>query len=254
MFSSAELHLSYKVGNAPISLFPYPHFFVQDVFPKDFYDLLQENLPDPAAMLPIEQVRSVTGYKERFVMELGGGQMATLPDAKRQFWNGMDNWLVGGRFGHVLYSRFAPFIEERFKGQPAPQFYDESLLVQDITNYKLGPHTDAPRKVITLLFYLPKDDSQRHLGTSIYVPKDPNFSCRGGPHYSYDQFEKMYSMPFLPNSLFCFLKTYNSFHGVEPVGDPDTRRWLLLYDIYAREATNTAQFAPPSPPGVKFSF
>ncbi len=39
-------------------------------------------------------------------------------------------------------------------------------------------------------------------------------------------------MPFAPNSLFVFLKTDSSFHGVEPVSDPDTRRWLLLYDIF----------------------
>ena len=41
MSSSAELHLSYKVGNAPVSMFPFPHFYVQDVFPQDFYDQLQ---------------------------------------------------------------------------------------------------------------------------------------------------------------------------------------------------------------------
>ena len=88
------------------------------------------------------------------------------------------------------------------------------------------------RKVITLLFYLPKDESQRHLGTSIYLPKDREFRCPGGPHYSREGFERIVTMPFLPNSLFVFLKTNNSFHGVEPVQDPDTRRWLLLYDLY----------------------
>jgi hypothetical protein len=36
----------------------------------------------------------------------------------------------------------------------------------------------------------------------------------------------------LPNSLFAFLKGDNSFHGVEPVTDPDTKRSLLLYNVY----------------------
>jgi hypothetical protein len=35
--------------------------------------------------------------------------------------------------------------------------------------------------------------------------------------------------------MFAFVKTDNSFHGVEPVTDPDTKRWLLLYDVYVRE-------------------
>ena len=40
-------------------------------------------------------------------------------------------------------------------------------------------------------------------------------------------------MPFRPNSMLAFVKSDNTFHGVEPVLDPDTRRWLLLYDIKA---------------------
>lgn len=234
MSSGAELHLSYKVGNAPLSMFPFPHFFLQDVFPKDFYQQIQDNLPDPEVMVPIEEVGRVKGYKERFILDIGGEQLKGLPDSKRRFWEQFQGWLVGGRFGALLFNKFAPFIEERYQGQPKPEFYDESLLVQDITNYQLGPHTDTPRKVITLLFYLPKDESQRHLGTCIYVPKDPNFQCQGGPQHSYDRFELLQAMPFLPNSLFCFLKTHNSFHGVEPVADSNCRRWLLLYDIYAR--------------------
>ena len=253
MSSSAELHLSYKVGNAPMAMFPFPHMFVHDVFPQDFYEQIQQNLPHPEAMLSIEEAGRAIGYKERFVMDFGGKQFQTLPDAKRRFWESFQGWLVDGRFGAVLFNRFAPFIEERYQGQPMPQFYDESLLVQDITNYELGPHTDSPHKVITLLFYLPKNDTQRHMGTCIYVPKEPGFSCPGGPHYPHDKFELLQAMPFVPNSLFCFLKTHNSFHGVEPVADPNCRRWLLLYDIYARDPAKAAQPAA-APPGVKFSF
>ena len=36
MASAAELQLLYKTANAPILPFPFPHFFVQDVFPAGF--------------------------------------------------------------------------------------------------------------------------------------------------------------------------------------------------------------------------
>jgi hypothetical protein len=85
--------------------------------------------------------------------------------------------------------------------------------------------------VITVLFYLPRDRSQAHMGTSIYQPKNPEFVCPGGPHYGYSDFNRVATMPFLPNSMFAFVKGDRSFHGVEPVTDPDVRRWLLLYDI-----------------------
>lgn len=257
MFSDAELQLAYKVGNVPFNMFPYPHFYVPDVFPADFYRQIQQNLPDPEAMRPIEEVRMVKGYKERFVLGLEDAALATLPAGKRAFWEDLRNWLVGANFQTLVLRKFQPFIDQRFAGRTDVQFYDEGLLVQDVTNYKLGPHTDAPRKVVTMLFYLPPDDTQRHLGTSIYLPADGEFTCPGGPHHERDKFVRLHTNPFLPNSLFAFFKTNNSFHGVEPVADPDTRRWLLLYDIYVRDAAAVkpaAAAAPAAQPKVKFSF
>lgn len=234
MSSSAELHLAYKVGNATIRPYPYPHFYLEEAFPPEFYREMQAMLPDPEAMRPIEEVRPVVGYKERFVLNMNDKSLAALPEEKRGFWTQLRSWMVGGRFANVVLKKFEPHLDERFARDPSIEFYDEALLVQDTTNYSLGPHSDATRKVITLLFYLPRDESQRHLGTSMYVPKDPDFRCEGGPHYKHAGFERIWTMPFLPNSLFAFFKTDNSFHGVEPVSDPDTRRWLLLYDIYHR--------------------
>ncbi len=121
---------------------------------------------------------------------------------------------------------------------------EETLLVEDITHYALGPHTDTPAKVITVLFYLPKDESQAHLGTSIYMPKDRAWRCPGGPHHGYAGFDRVATMPFMPNSMFAFVKTDNSFHGVEPVTDPDVRRWLLLYDIKAQKVEAAAPRRP----------
>jgi len=46
MSSGVDLHLLYKVANAPVASYPFPHFFVQDVFPADFYARLQTMLPD----------------------------------------------------------------------------------------------------------------------------------------------------------------------------------------------------------------
>lgn len=255
MFSDAEMQLLYKVGNAPINTFPYPHFYINDIFPADFYREIQNNLPDPEAMIPIEQARNLKGYDERFVLDMTPKSLARLPDQKREFWTELNKMLViKGSVGLSIFNRLLPQIEKRFEGQTGMEFYSEALLVQDITNYKLGPHTDATRKVVTMLFYLPPDESQKHMGTSIYVPKDPEFRCPGGPHYPHDGFKRMHTNPFVPNALFGFLKTDNSFHGVEPVKDPNTRRWLLLYDIFVRETAPKVQKEIKVKPQVNFSF
>ena len=233
MSSSAEFHLTYKIANAPLNAFPFPHLYIRDAFPADYYARIQSMLPDPSRMVTISETGRISPglYKERFVLTFGGEQFAALTEEQRAFWGELHGWLVGGAFRQRVLEGFRPFLAQRFKGQMVA-FYDEALLVQDTTRYSLGPHTDAPRKVITFLFYLPKDESQCHLGTSLYLPKDRGFRCPGGPHYPHAQFDRVWTMPFLPNSLFIFVKTDASFHGVEPVMDPDTRRWLLLYDIF----------------------
>jgi len=279
MFSNAELHAAYQIANAPVRSFPYPHCFVPNVFPADFYAELQRNLPDSAAMVPIEEARQVKGYKERFVLELHKPEhIAALPESKQQFWRNVAEWMTGngsdrlGRFGQFMMNKFQPFVQNRLKNLNGIKFYDEAVLVEDVTNYKIGPHSDSPVKVITLLFYLPQDDSQAHLGTSIYLHKDPNFRGAGGPHYPFEWFNRVTTMPFLPNSLFTFVKTDNSFHGVEPVLDADCKRWLLLFDVFMEQmpsqqqqvwrasvqlaptaAPTTAQAPAPSS-GPKFTF
>lgn len=251
-----ELHVAYKVANATINTFPYPHIYVENIFPQDFYDEIQQNMPESSDMIPIEQARSVKGYKERFILELSENHLSRLPEQKRNLWAWIRSWLLGGQYGQLVLNKFAPFIQERFKDRiDRVQFSDEALIMQDITKYQLGPHTDALRKVVTMLFYLPRDRSQMHLGTSVYIPKDPGFVCPGGPHYPHDDFHLMYTAPFAPNSLFAFVKTDNSFHGVEPLTEPESHRWLMLYDLNYKEVQGKA--APKAPvyaQPTKFSF
>src|SRR6267142_6810315 len=115
MASAAKLQLLYQTANSPILPFPFPHFFVQDVFPAGFYDQLQQNLPDPSALIPIEQARPVRGYKERFVLELKGQYLERIPANKRPFWQDLSRWLVGGNFMQLMLMKFGPQLEQRFR-------------------------------------------------------------------------------------------------------------------------------------------
>ena len=101
--------------------------------------------------------------------------------------------------------------------------------------------------LLSLLFYCPDDDSRQHLGTSIYVPNDPDLRCPGGPHYPHDRFRKVRTMEYRRNSLFAFIKNDHSFHGVAPIGEQPVGRDVLLYDIRVQQNDSTA----PSPePGL----
>jgi hypothetical protein len=103
--------------------------------------------------------------------------------------------------------------------------------VRDLSKYSIGPHTDAPHRLLSMLFYCPDDEQRKHLGTSIYVPRDADFKCKGGPHYPHHLFKKVRTMEYKPNSVFAFIKNDHSFHGVEAITDAEVQRDVLLYDI-----------------------
>ena len=146
----------------------------------------ERNIPNPSAMISIEQARPVKGYKERFVLDIAGEQTQTLPATQKTFWKDFSGGLLSGRFRNLMMQIFGPFLQQRFKGVQGLSFYDEALLVEDITKYALGPHTDSPRKVLTFLFYLPKDDlavAPRHFDLHctrrhIHLSRRPALSVR----------------------------------------------------------------------------
>ena len=205
-------HIAYKIANAEVKNFPFPHIFVRDVFPDAFYDEIQDALPAEIMYSGIEGK-----YKGRRFNDTT--ELALLDP------------LRSDEFTNIAKFPFKKHISQRFL-KPYRQKADLRL-VMDEENYSIGPHTDAPYKVLSYLFYLRhrQDFDLRDLGTSIYLPRDPAFRCKGGPHHNREDFIEIARMPYIPNSLFAFFKTDFSFHGVEPITIP-CRRDVLLWNLY----------------------
>jgi hypothetical protein len=247
--SSPELHVVYKLANAPLQHYPFPHLYARDVFPADYYAQMQRLMPPASALKTLHEARGAKGYPDRFVLALGGDLPESLSAEQREFWRDFARWAFRGRLGPAVLGRFAPIVEQRLQENPGMEISDELLMVRDRTRYSLGPHTDAPAKVVSVLFYVPADDRLARHGTSVYVPKAQGFTHDGRGHLSFDQFERVATMPFLPNSVFAFAKTDTSFHGVEPVTEDGVERNLILYDLQLRPAAPVAA----SGPQVRFS-
>jgi hypothetical protein len=234
MSSAVEEHVLYQIANAPIREYPYAHIYVENVFPKEFYEALRANWPDASSLVSLADTGRVPkdAYPERFVMPFTPTEVEKLSEARRPFWQSFADWLLTQRFLTAMIDKFQPYVKSRL-GDDIYRcgFEVDSLIVRDITNYNIGPHTDAPHRLLSMLFYCPDDESLSHLGTSIYVPNDPAFVCAGGPHYPHNMFQKVRTMEYKPNSLFAFIKSDRSFHGVDPIGDADVLRDILLYDV-----------------------
>ena len=243
-FIESELNFAYQFANTPINSFPFPHLYVQDIFSDIFYSQIQKNLPAQNLMTSLPELYpeqpGFKNYKDRYVMDFNKDESINKIEKKKQdFWRAIRKTFIKGEVANLLRSKFQHYLNMRFKLISDVKFDVEMLLINDKKNYSLGPHTDHPRKVISLLLYLPKDLSQKEDGTSIYIAKDPDFisSHKEYGHFNKDLFHKVITMPFIPNSAFCFIKTNNSFHGAEKLEVEDTDRWLLLFDIFLDKDT-----------------
>lgn len=229
MSSAAEPHLVDAVARAALTEQPFPHLYLEHAFPPDFYAELLAALPEIGAYTPISDTETLTvkgGYAERNVCRV------RELEGRSAFWATLSGWIHGTGFAERILAKFSAAYLERFGPDRKIEYEVDVRLVRDFTSYSIGPHTDAPQKLASLLFYLPPDASMSHLGTSLYVPKDPAFRCEGGPHYGFELFARVATAPFRPNSMLAFPKLARSFHGVEGIVERDIERNLLLYNLY----------------------
>jgi len=250
MSFDVEQFLHYRIANAQVLNYPFPHFYVPEVFPRQCYEELIATLPEQRYYKRLDETGTVPkgAYPERFVCDLGDARRAELERDKHSgLWSDLVRVFQGPEFAHRVLTCFSDAVARRFGQNSELDFKLECRLVRDFSNYAISPHTDSPSKLVSLLFYMPPDDSMEELGTSIFVPKDPSFRCEGRSHHPFSLFKKVMTAPYLPNSLLGFFKTDNAFHGVERIERPRTQRDSILYNIYVShvaERTTPAGDAP----------
>lgn len=235
-------HVVERLRTAEIISEPYPHYYLEQVFPEDFYQTLLSHLPTSAVYQNLFEVTTLKldHFRHRDQRDLNQGWTEGLPDELRNFWDDFDAWFLGDELAQAVLKTFAQPLSARF-GEAAslPKVSVESQLIRHRAGYFLEPHSDLHTKLVVLLLYLAPDESAAHLGTSLYRPKDSNFSCPDSAHYPFEDFIKMKTAPYKPNSLLAFLRSDISFHGVEPLSEQDVTscdRDLIQYVIYDKEA------------------
>jgi hypothetical protein len=233
MSSAVEAHVLGRVEAAPTGREPFPHCIVDEVFPADFYEEIIDHWPHEQEFRSIaESGRTLAGYAERMIVPFTPEGLARLAEARRAFWAGsVADWLMGAQFRGALLGKFARELDESGFGAAPERTAGDALIVSDRTNYAIGPHTDAPHRVISLLFYLPEDAAFRRFGTSLYTPLEASFRCSGGKHHASASFRLAGTVEFRPNRLLAFPKSDRCFHGVERVDLPGIDRRLLIFDV-----------------------
>ena len=127
------------------------------------------------------------------------------------------------------------------RGNPIPHFpklkarFEFSAM--PITGGNILPHTDHPKKVITMVIPMLRDSEWQDAwggGTVMVWPKDTSKTFNRMNHYlGFDDVEPRRTFPFEPNQCLVFIKTHNSWHAVWPMtgDDPKTLRKTLTINI-----------------------
>lgn len=127
------------------------------------------------------------------------------------------------------------------RGNPVPHFprlkarFEFSAM--PVTGGNILPHTDHPKKVITMVIpMLPEDawDDAWGGGTAMVWPRDKTrIFNRVNGYLNFDEVEPIKTFPFEPNQCLVFIKTNNSWHAVFPMtgSDPKILRKTLTINI-----------------------
>ena len=90
MYSDVEQYLHYQIANARVLSYPFPHFFVDQIFPPDWYrNELIAQLPDLRLYKRLDETGTVPkgAYPERYVCDLEAAARAELElDGERGPW------------------------------------------------------------------------------------------------------------------------------------------------------------------------
>lgn len=193
-------HAARQVAISPLWLSPFPYIIIEDIFPLDFYRRLRKEYPSDLEGMTVDGTCTTRYWKRSPICN----------DFRQHF-------------------GLAQTLATKFRVGGGIKVGVKARLARDLPDYWIAPHTDAPAKLVSIMFYLPETEGVH--GTSIYVPKDGKLTSKESDGPGREFFDVAYTVPHKPNSAFAFLRTDNSWHGVEKAKRTGYRD-SLIYMIY----------------------
>ncbi len=174
---------------------PYPHAFIDNLFPKSVADELAD-LPFVAPTLDgVSGKRELHNDTRSYFDEANMGRFPVMAD------------VADALQSPALIALFASAFDA-----PLDNTYLRLEYAQDIDGFWLEPHTDLGVKKFTYLIYLSQGTGHETLGTDIYASKASHFGAS----------------PFIRNSAMIFVPGSNTWHGFEKRPIQGVRRSVIL--------------------------
>ncbi len=213
-------HMVSAIRNSDHNTEPFCHFYAEGLFPPALYAEILRRLPPPESYRPVNMERWSTadGKSTRDNLFLTRGTVSRLDPADASFWLGVASAITAPELKRAVFDILSPDLERRFK-VPKDRVFEiptqnKVVLLRDLEDYRIEPHPDGKAKYVTVQLYLPRDESQEDLGTSLYTKNSlPRRLLTG------QRFKEFKRFPFRPNSVYGFavikMGQRTSWHGRE---------------------------------------
>ena len=216
------------VNRAELRTTPFDHVYMEGVLDPQTYDALLAEMPDRQFYHDLKHQDAVRadGTSTRLRMYLYPELLRGLPEPQRRVWLPLSKALCSRELELAFKRKFRRALEERF-GKPVEKLgvYPIPILLRDQPGYRIGIHSDVKKKAITVQFYLPSDETQRHIGTIFHESNEGEGAKRTT------------QMQFLPSSGYAFpVSLTKSWHSAAATKADDGERVSMMVTYYVADS------------------
>ncbi|MSO29540.1 MAG: hypothetical protein EXQ48_01170 [Acidobacteria bacterium] len=217
-------HVEQAIAAAPLQTDPYPHIIVENLFPKDFYDLLRKAIPPPAFFGDLDPIKQNLKTPIEFGPELSVRVLGFLEAV-----------IARRTMPPALMHKFHEPLQVHYDVIFGAAFRDRAnAMTQSITGgrlmlrrpgYHLPPHRDPKRSMLTCLMYFAGSKDSDAYGTDIFRAVDDReatYTQTYYPEQNGSRCELVKRVPFRPNTMLVFLNSTGAHGATIPDDAPAT--------------------------------
>ena len=211
--------------------FPFAHLVINDVLPQDIFRRASNALPSFETLST--QIKPETGqYNNRLVVPFD--TLKTPADA--EVWTAIESAMLSDEFEKLLINKFRDVMDDETKERFARPISRGLKLNCDPAGSYLKPHADNPEILLSFFIYLKSGSPHPSLNTALYEPLDAEarrqrITVEGYSHEEFTDHTRVGQIEFAPNRAFCFLRTWDSVHGIEPVAESAGPRYAISFRL-----------------------
>lgn len=248
--SRIAAHVRHAIAAAPLLSDPFEHIVVEDVLPRDVYQLLVQAIP------PLPFFTDTDRLKQDLPIPMDFG-----PAYHRRIWGFVDEVLAQRIITPAVMARFHEPLQQYYDVIFGPGFREQANALPLSTSggrlmlrrpgYHLGPHRDPKRSLFTCLLYLAKPGDDEAHGTRLYRvsnDREAHYKQTYYPEREGHTCELAKVVPFRPNSMLVFLNSKGAHGAGIPESAPQTTERCAYQFYVAPDNTALAGLLKALPP------